>query len=68
MNHPSRVPEYSVEESVKTLHMAKLQDSFVQDLQVDIQVLYQELTKLEGFCGRIVDDIRVLALSQRGTQ
>ncbi len=60
---PSTVPEFSVEESERTHPTEKQLDSFVQDLQVDTQVLYQELTKLEGFCGRIVDDIRVLALS-----
>ncbi len=62
MSQPSTVPEYLVEES-KTIHRTKALDSFVTDLEVDIQVLYQELIKLEGFSGRIADDIRVLVLS-----
>ncbi len=63
MSQHSTEPEYSVVESEKIHPMASKLVSFVQDLQVDIQVLYQELTKLEGFCGRIADDCRVLELS-----
>ena len=62
MNQARSVPEYILAESEKILPMGNLQASFVQDLRVDIQVLYKELTKLEGFCGRIADDIKALAL------
>ncbi len=62
---PSMVPEYSLEESEKTLLTVKQLDNFVQllrDMEVDSAVLYRELTKLEGFSGRIADDIRALVL------
>jgi len=62
MNQHSTEPEFIVQESAKTLLTGKQLVSFVQDLQVDIQVFYKELTKLEGFSGRIADDIRALAL------
>ncbi len=66
MSQPSTAPEYILEES-KIIHRTKALDNFVTDLEGDIQVLYRELTKLEGFCGRIADDIRVLQLSLQGT-
>ncbi len=68
MSHYSTVPEYTVEESEKTHPTENKLLNFVRDLQVDIQVLYQELTKLEGFSGRIADDIRVLELSVSGQE
>ncbi len=63
----SSTPEFIVAES-KTILKTKALVSFVTDLQVDMAVLYQELTKLEGFSGRIADDIRVLALSLQDTE
>jgi len=55
-------PEFILADSEKIHPMENKLDSFVQDLLVDTQVLYKELTRLEGFCGRIVDDIRALEL------
>ena len=65
MSQSSTEPEYSVEVSEK-MHLTEKQlaslSQMLCDLEVDIQVLYKELTKLEGFSGRIADDIKVLAL------
>ncbi len=58
------VPEFTVE-SEKIPLTEKQLDNFVQmlrDLEVDSAVIYRELTKLEGFSGRIADDIRALVL------
>ncbi len=65
MSQPSVEPEFILAESARTVLTAKQLDNLGQmlrDLEVDTRVLYKELTKLEGFCGRIADDIRVLAL------
>ncbi len=56
-------PEYTLADSEKIHHMVNQQDNFDQvlkDLEVDSAVLYRELTKLEGFSGRIAEDIRAL--------
>ncbi len=68
MNQFSRVPEYTVEESGKIRLTGKQLGSFVQDLLVDTVVLHKEFTKLEGFSGRIVDDIRALELYLSGME
>ncbi len=65
MSPPSVEPEYILQESEKTLLTVRQLDNFVlmlQDLEVDSKVLSTELTKLEGFSGRIADDIRALVL------
>ncbi len=61
-------PEFILEESERTVLTVKQLQCLLQnleDLEVDSRVLFQELTKLEGFSGRIVDDIRGLALLLR---
>ncbi len=65
MNQLTNSPEFILEESEKTHLTAKQLDNFVQnllDLGVDIKVLSTELSKLEGFSGRIGEDIRALGL------
>ncbi len=59
------VEEYSVVESERTVLTVKQLDNLIrnlQDTEVDSKVLSTELTKLEGFSGRIADDIRGLVL------
>ncbi len=58
-------PEYIVELSEKIALTGKQLANFVlalRDLEVDSRVLSTELTKLEGFSGRIAGDIRELVL------
>ncbi len=58
-------PEYSVVESEKIVLTEKQLANLIQnlqDLEVDSRVLLKEFTKLEGFSGRIADDIRALGL------
>ncbi len=65
---PSIVPEYLVEQSEETVLMANRHNCLIQelsDMAVDLAVLYKELTRLEGFSGRIADDCKALELSLR---
>ncbi len=65
MKEHSMVAEYSVEESERTVLTVKQLDNLIrnlQDTEVDSKVLSTELTKLEGFSGRIADDTRALVL------
>ncbi len=65
MKEHSMVEEYSVVESERTVLTVKQLDNLIrnlQDTEVDSKVLSTELTKLEGFSGRIADDIRGLVL------
>ncbi len=58
-------PEFILAEPEKTVLTVKQLDNFVRilrDMEVDSVVLYKELSKLEGFSGRIADDIRALVL------
>jgi len=58
-------PEFILAEPEKIPLTGKQLDNFVQmlqDMEVDSAVLFRELTKLEGFSGRIADDIRALVL------
>ncbi len=71
MSQSSTEPEYILEESEKTLLTVRQLDNLIlnlQDTEVDSQVLHKELTKLEGFSGRIADDIRALVLLLRDLQ
>ncbi len=61
-----KVTESSLVVSEKTLLTARQLDNLdlvLRDMEVDSKVLSTELTKLEGFSGRIADDIRALVLS-----
>ncbi len=62
---PSIEPEYSVVKSEKT-HLTENQlrslSQTLCDLAVDTRVLYKELTRLEGICGRIGDDIHMVVV------
>ncbi len=71
MRLPEVAPEYILAASER-IHLTEKQlANFVlelQDLVVDTKVLSTELTKLEGFSGRIADDIRALVLSVQELQ
>ncbi len=71
MSPSEQVPEYILEVSEKTLLTVKQLDNFVhqlRDLEVDSKVLSTELSKLDGFSGRIADDIRALVLLLQAMQ
>ncbi len=70
MSQPSTVPEYTVASEKIALTEKQLDNLILnlQDMEVDSQVLHKELTKLEGFSGRIADDIRALVLLLREQQ
>ncbi len=66
MNLPSVEPEYIVQELEKIPLTGKQLACTVQillDLEVDLVVLYKELTRLEGISGRIRDSVQGLRLS-----
>ncbi len=70
MSQHSSEPEFILEESEKIPLTVKQLDNLLRelrDLEVDTKVLSTELTKLEGFSGRIADDIRALVLSVQDT-
>ncbi len=71
MSQSSTEPEFILEESEKTLLTERQLDNLIRnlrDMEVDSVVLHKELTKLEGFSGRIADDIRALVLLLQDTQ
>jgi len=68
MNPHSVEPEFTVLDSAKIALTANQLANLIQELralEVDSVVLYKEVSKLEGFSGRIADDIRALVLSLR---
>ncbi len=66
MSQHSRVPEYSVEESVKIPHMENKpvsSDRKYMAVQADLALLYQELNISVDILGKIRDTVLVLQQS-----
>ncbi len=72
MKQRSMEPEYSVEEeSPKKGQQVVIGEDSIQgflDLEVDLVVLSQELSKLDALCSRIVVDLHMLRVQWQDTE